>query len=63
MQNCDGGRVQHPATHVEVAQMEDSEGRFTIRRRVCASHARTKQNYTDDSAGATCVNVTRRKLS
>lgn len=61
MNNCDRGRVQHPATHLEIAQMTDGNGRYTDRTKVCLDHTWTKQKYSNES-GEECTMVTRRRL-
>jgi hypothetical protein len=59
--NCERGRVTHPATHLEIAQMTDDNGRFTDRTKVCLDHAWTKRQYEATGAGE-CTMVTKRRL-
>ena len=61
--DCERGRVAHPATHLEIAQMSDSGGRFVDRTYVCRDHFWTKGAY-DRAADAygECHNVTRRPV-
>lgn len=61
MKDCERGRVKHPATHLEIAQMSDDGGRFTLRTDICLDHAWTARDY---AAGSTleCHSVQRRRL-
>jgi len=65
MENCQRGRVQHPATHLEIAQMSDDSGRYTDRTRVCQDHFWSKRKYerlAEYVPGQEVHSVTRRQL-
>jgi len=63
MENCERGRVQHPATHLEIVQLSDDGGRYTDRTRVCRDHFWSKRQYERVGEGTQEVHtVTRRAL-
>jgi hypothetical protein len=58
--DCERGRVTHPATHLEIAQVSDGGGRFTDRTYVCKDHQWSKRAY--ENTGVECHSVMRKRV-